>query len=92
MWKSPLAGSSRMVRMSSMSIVGRSHLAYDRKINSSRALNVVTGRLAISRQLKRIESIRKADMLEELFESTLNSRRNYDHARPTSGNLQSGFE
>jgi hypothetical protein len=65
--KLPLAGSSRMVSMSSMSIVRRSHLAYDREINSSRSLNVVTGRLTISRPLKKIEPIRKAGVIERAF-------------------------
>jgi hypothetical protein len=56
-----------MVGMSLMSIVGRSHLAYHNKNNSSRALNVVTGRLTISLPLKKIESIRKADMVGRAF-------------------------
>jgi hypothetical protein len=66
-WKSSLAGSAEMVRMSSMSIVGRSHLVHDRKINSSRVLNVVTGRLTISGPLKKIESIRKAGVVGRAF-------------------------
>jgi hypothetical protein len=56
-----------MVGMPSMSIVGRSHPAYDRKINNSRALNVVTGRLRISRPLKKIESIPKAGVAGRAF-------------------------
>jgi hypothetical protein len=56
-----------MHRMSSMSIVGRSHLAYDRKINSSRAVKVVTATLTISRPLKKIESIRKAGVVGRAF-------------------------
>jgi hypothetical protein len=56
-----------MVRMSSMSIVGRSHLVHDRKIKSFRAVNVVAGGLTISRPLKKIESIQKAGLIGRAF-------------------------